>query len=115
MFDDPMFVKPTQRTGPMTRNEFHVLAAKVKEDTKYSSNPNDIVDHPAHKKIVDEGGGVLKFILQDLQKDPWHWFMALYLITGETVIPDEHRGMVAAMTEDWLAWGRENGYLPNKP
>jgi hypothetical protein len=41
--------------------------------------------------------------------------MALYLITGETVIPDEHRGMVQAMTDDWLAWGRENGYLPDKP
>jgi len=99
----------------LTRVDFNRLAAKVKEDTKYSSNPNDIVDHPAHKEIVKAGEVVIKYILQDLQEDPWHWFMALHLITGEFVIKDEHRGMVQAMTDDWLEWGREKGYIPNKP
>ncbi len=106
--DDPV------RTGPMTRNEFHVLAAKIKEDTKYDSGFQGIIDHPAHKEIVAEGGGVLKFILQDMQKDPWHWFMALYLITGEKVIKDEHRGRLTEMTNDWLTWGRENGIIPEE-
>jgi hypothetical protein len=99
----------------MKKVDFLRLKSKVKADTEYSSNPNDIVDHPAHKEIVEAGTSVIKYILQDLQEDPWHWFMALYLITGEVVIKEEHRGMVLAMTEDWLAWGRENEYIPNKP
>ena len=98
----------------MKKVDFLRLASKVKADTQYRSDMNSIVEHPAHKEIVEAGTAVIKYILQDLQIDPWHWFMALYLITGEIVIKEEHRGMVPAMTEDWLAWGRENGYIPNK-
>jgi len=99
----------------MTRVDFNRLAAKVQEDTKYDSGFQGIIDHPAHKEIVEAGEFAIKYILQDLQKDPWHWFMALHLITGEFVIKPEHRGMVQAMTGDWLEWGREKGYIPNKP
>lgn len=99
---------------PINRVDFNRLAAKVKEDTKYDSGFQGILDHPAHKEIVGAGESVIKYILQDLQDDPWHWFMALHLITGEFVIKDEHRGMVQAMTDDWLDWGRENGYIRNK-
>jgi len=99
---------------PINRVDFNRLAAKVKEDTKYDSGFQGILDHPAHKEIVEAGESVIKYILQDLQDDPWHWFMALHLITGEFVIKDEHRGMVQAMTDDWLDWGRENGYIRNK-
>lgn len=98
----------------LTRVKFNELASKVKEDTKYDSGFQSILEHPAHKEIVEAGAPVIKYILQDLQKDPWHWFMALYLITGEVVIKEEHRGILSAMTEDWLEWGREYGYLPNK-
>ena len=99
----------------MTRVNFNRLAAKVKEDTKYDSGFQGIIDHPAHKEIVEAGGIVIKYILQDMQQvDPWHWFMALHLITGEHIIKPEHRGMVQAMTDDWLEWGRENGHIPNK-
>jgi hypothetical protein len=98
----------------MLRVDFNRLAAKVKEDTKYDSGFQSIIDHPAHKEIVEAGESVIKYILQDMQEDTWHWFLALHLITGEIVIKEEHRGMVQAMIDDWLEWGRERGYIPNK-
>lgn len=98
----------------MKRVEFNRIASKIMEDTKYSSRAADIIEHPEHKKLIEAGDVVIKYILQDMQKTPAHWFMTLYLLTGEIVIKEEHRGIVPAMTEDWLAWGRENGYLPNK-
>jgi len=108
--------EPLPPIQPLTRVRFNELASKVREDTKYDSGFQGIIDHPAHQEIVEGGEVAIRHILRDLQNnpDPWHWFMALYLITGETVIKEEHRGMVLAMTEDWLAWGREKGYLPNK-
>lgn len=99
----------------MMRVDFNRLAAKVKADTQYNSDFQSILDHPAHKEIVEAGESVIKYILQDIQVDPWHWFLALHLITGEIIIKPEHRGMVQAMLDDWLEWGREKGYIPNKP
>lgn len=96
----------------MKRVDFNRLASKLKEDFKYSSNMGAMVDHPAHKEIVEAGESVIKLILQDMQKDAWHWFITLWLITGEVVIKEEHRGIVPKMIDDWLEWGRENGYIP---
>ena len=36
---------------PINRVDFNRLAAKVKEDTKYDSGFQGILDHPAHKEI----------------------------------------------------------------
>jgi hypothetical protein len=99
----------------MNRVEFNRIASKIMEDTKYSSRAGDIVDHPDHQKLIEAGDIIIKYILQDIQKEPAHWFLTLYLLTGESVIKEEHRGMVPEMTEDWLEWGREKGYIPNKP
>ena len=101
-----------QPPATLTRVEFNRLASKIMEDTKYSSRAQDIVDHPDHQKILEGGELAIKYILQDIQKEPAHWFMTLYLLTGEIVIKEEHRGIVPKMTEDWVNWGKENGYLP---
>jgi len=106
--DDFIFQPP----AILTRVEFNRIASKIMEDTKYSSNVNDIVNHPEHKKLIEAGDIVIKYILQDIQKEPEHWFLTLYLLTGEIVIKEEHRGIVPKMTEDWVNWGKENGYLP---
>jgi hypothetical protein len=50
-------------------------------------------------------------ILKELQARPDHWFTALRAITGENPVPDEHRGDLRAMADDWLRWGVDAGYL----
>ena len=101
-----------QPPATMTRVEFNRITSKIKEDTKYSSSAQAMVEHPDHQKILDAGDIAIKYLLQDIQKEPDHWFITLFLLTGESVIKEEHRGIVPKMTEDWVNWGKENGYLP---
>ena len=44
-------------------------------------------------------------ILEDLRKQPFHWFWALNAITGEDPIPQSMRGRVREIAGDWITWG----------
>ena len=57
------------------------------------------------------GRDVIPFILQQLERCPDFWFWALRSLTDENPVTQQMRGDVAAMTEAWLNWGREHGYL----
>jgi hypothetical protein len=51
-------------------------------------------------------------ILKDLYENgPNDWFWALTAITDANPISAEMAGNMAAMTEAWLQWGRDAGYL----
>ena len=62
-------------------------------------------------RIIGMGERALPLILEDLRREPDHWFAALHAITGENPIPNEARGRLNAMAGAWLEWGEENGYL----
>ena len=96
----------------LTRVEFNRIAKKIMADTAHCSTAQSIIDHPEHQKIIEAGDIAIKYILQDIQKEPAHWFLTLFLLTGQSAIKEEHRGIVPKMTEDWVNWGKENGYLP---
>lgn len=68
-------------------------------------------DHPAYQAIIDMGMAAVPFILKELQDDPDYWFWALHKITKENPIPPEHEGNLDKMADDWLAWGKERGYI----
>ena len=82
---------------------FHRLAAEWKRDTLIESSMTDIVLHPAYQRIIGLGEPVVPLILQELQREPYHWFWALSAITGEDVAADE--GSIERATELWLRWG----------
>ena len=93
------------------RAEFDRLAAQWKHDTRFHSSSTIIEEHPAYQAIIAMGQDAIPLILADLQQSMDHWFMALRSITGESPVRYEDRGKVSAMTESWLLWGRQHGYI----
>jgi hypothetical protein len=57
------------------------------------------------------GPDAIPLILRELQRRPEHWFWALNAITREDPIDPEYAGNVRKMTQAWLEWGRERGYI----
>lgn len=102
-------------TYPITRqtdlHKFCNLAITWKEETKLSSSIRDIALNQSYLEIIGMGKKALPFIFEDLQIKPTHWFAALRAITGFSPIKRAHRGNIRLMSEDWLKWGEENGYI----
>ena len=90
---------------------FEQLARKWKKETANLSSIQEIILNPAYQRIIGMGPDVIPFILQQLVRCPGFWFWALRCLTGENPVTQQMRGDVAAMTEAWLNWGREHGYL----
>jgi hypothetical protein len=70
-----------------------------------------MVAHPAYQAIIGLGAPVVPLLLQDLAREPAHWFEALKAITGEDPVRPEDWGRVRAMAAAWLAWGRSRGLV----
>jgi hypothetical protein len=98
--------------------KFTELAAQWRQETRHLSLMSDIVMNTAYQKIIGMGTPVVGLILQDLKRQPDHWFWALRSITGENPVEPnddlrsvvDHRGRVGQMADAWLEWGRQNGY-----
>jgi hypothetical protein len=94
-----------------TELRFERLARSWARETENLSSIQEIVLHPAYQRIIGMGPDVVPFILRKLERIPGFWFWALRSLTGANPVTQEMRGDVAAMTEAWLNWGREHGYL----
>jgi hypothetical protein len=70
-----------------------------------------MVAHPAYQAIITLGPPVIPLLLQDLQREPAHWFEALKAITGEDPVAPADWGRIPAMTAAWLSWGRARGLI----
>jgi hypothetical protein len=90
---------------------FLVLAEVWRRETRILSLTTDKSMHPAYQQIIGMGPRVVPLILRELQRRPDHWFWALWAITGEDPVPVEDAGDVEKMTEAWLQFGRERGWL----
>ena len=92
------------------RLEFFRLAAEWKRDTYWDSSVTQKILHPSYQRIIGMGSAAVLWLLESLRAEPDFWFDALTAITGEQPVPLEHAGDMQAMANDWLAWGRRNGY-----
>ncbi len=90
--------------------EFWRLAAQWKHDTYWDSSVTQKILHPCYQQIIGMGPVAVPRILKALSFEPDFWFDALTAITGEQPVPLEHAGDMQAMANDWLEWGRLNGY-----
>ncbi len=95
--------------NPLTR--FFTLKKEWEDNTAHLSSMTKIVMHPAYHQIIGMGQIAIPLILSEMEKNPDHWFWALRSITGEDPVLPVHRGRLKQMTDDWLKWGRENGYI----
>jgi hypothetical protein len=90
---------------------FEELAARWREDTQFHSSPKILFEHPAYQEIIGFGPAVLPLLIKDLEETGSFWFWALKAITNENPVPHIDRGDIPRVTEHWLNWGRERGYL----
>jgi hypothetical protein len=91
--------------------EFHRLAEQWRNETGVFSTVERKAIHPAYQRIIGMGKDAIPLILTEMSQRPGHWFWALRSITGENPVTQEHAGNVAAMTEDWLDWGKTHHYI----
>jgi hypothetical protein len=74
------------------------------------SSFTQMVSHPAYLKIISLGPRVIPLLLQELEREPDHWFLALHVLTGADPVKPESRARVRDMAKDWINWGRAHGY-----
>lgn len=91
--------------------KFETLANQWKENTKFLSSIDSIVNDSSYKQIINMGEDAIPFILEDLSKTSSYWFYALKEISGEDPVDNKYRGQIDKMTEAWISWGRLKAYV----
>ncbi len=90
---------------------FHRLAAEWKEQSHFLSNSAQMAMLRPYQRIIGMGPIAIPLILEELRREPDHWFWALEAITEEDPVPPEARGQVRRMAEAWVRWGEEQGII----
>jgi hypothetical protein len=104
-------VKPVPvQPGETTAERFRRLAATWRAETAYLSSSTALIEHPAYQEIIRLGPEVVPLLLQDLEKEPDHWFWALQVLTGVNPVPAADAGNLDKMAQDWIRWGHAHGY-----
>lgn len=90
---------------------FRALAREWKTEARLASTPTQMFLLPSYQRIIGLGPKVIPAILRDLLREPNHWFWALAALSGENPVNTKDIGNVRAMTQSWLQWGKQQGYL----
>ncbi len=98
-------------TSSLQQDLFGTLAERWRKETQDMSSVTAISMNFSYQRIIGLGDRAVPLILQELQQQPDHWFWALTAITGDDPVPPEHSGDIVKMTEDWLRWGTQRGYI----
>ncbi len=105
------FKAPLSRVKEDLLTKFNDLKKEWEGETRHLSSITAIAMNSAYQQIIGIGLKAVPLILAEMQEKPGHWFWALKSITGADPVPPEQRGRIKQMTETWLRWGREQGYL----
>jgi hypothetical protein len=90
---------------------FRRLAGEWKEQARYLSNNVRMAMLPPYQRIIGLGMPAVPLILEELRREPHHWFWALEAITDEDPVPPEVRGKIGQMAEAWVQWGIRRGLI----
>jgi hypothetical protein len=88
---------------------FHQLVDEWKDETRLLSSIHEMVSHPAYLQIIGMGQEALPLLVNELRREPDHWFVALQAITGTNPIPASASGNMDAMARAWLNWAEKRG------
>src|SRR5688500_4731850 len=94
-----------------TEERFRRLTAEWKQQSGYLSDSRKMAMLRPYQAIIGMGLPVVPLILEELRREPDHWFWALEAITGENPIPEEARGYVEKMAAAWVEWGKREGVI----
>jgi hypothetical protein len=95
--------------GAALRQRFQELVRQWKAATLLLSSITDMAMHPAYQQIIGMGPAALPLLVEELRREPDHWFWALQAITGVNPVPAQDRGDTTSMTQAWLAWTNQQG------
>jgi len=84
------------------RDRFHRLRSQWKEQSRYLSNTAQMSILGPYQRIIGMGTAALPLILDELRREPDHWFWALESITEENPVPPADAGRVQAMAAAWI-------------
>jgi hypothetical protein len=93
------------------RQRFEGLVSQWQEATAFTSSVVEMAMHPAYQQIIGLGPAAIPLLLNELEREPDHWFWALRAIAGENPVPVEDAGRVLKMAAVWVEWGRDRGYI----
>lgn len=91
------------------REKFERLKSEWQEKTEMLSSISKKIKHPAYQEIIAMGEKVIPWILEELEREPGHWFYALSVLSqADPVSAEDNFGQAV---EAWLNWGRRKGYI----
>ena len=96
---------------PDLEQKFRELVAIWQWEVAPLSSSTARVQHPAYREIISLGPAAVPLLLRELEQRPNHWFTALKSLTGIDPVPPSDRGQIGPMTEAWITWGKEHGFL----
>lgn len=102
---------PTTPTRPGVRERFDRLAAQWREESQYMSNTGQMTLLKSYLGIIGIGEPAVPLLLEELKREPNHWFCALESITEEDPVPVEDKGRVERMAAAWVEWGVRRGLV----
>lgn len=82
-----------------------------KEQSRYLSNTAQMAMLRPYQQIIGMGESAVPLILEELRREPDHWFWALESITEENPVPGDDAGRVQAMADAWIRWCIQRGFL----
>ena len=89
---------------------FKRLAEEWRHERPRGVDVAGMVMHPSYQRIIGMGEDAIPLILNELDRQPDHWFWALHSITGANPVPEDCQGNISAMASAWIEWGQRNGY-----
>lgn len=95
-------------------DRFDYLKEAWKSEIWRESSLSKITSNEHYRAIIKLGPSAVPLILQELEKTPGAWFVALRALTkgrGTETIGREFAGDFRKMAECWIKWGRENGEI----
>ena len=105
------FFVPISRESLFPAMKFYRLKSQWEAETAFLSSLSDIAMHPAYQQIIGMGPTAIPLILSEMKIKRGHWFWALKSITGDDPVASSDKGNIKKMTQIWLRWGREQGYI----
>jgi hypothetical protein len=102
---------PPTISSASVEERFRRLAAEWKAEARYLSNTVRMAMLPSYQRIIGLGMPAVPLILEELRREPHHWFWALEAITEANPVSPEALGKTQEMARAWIDWGKQQGFL----
>lgn len=93
------------------KHTFRLLADRWYEETMNLSSIQRMQNNKNFQAIMSMRQFAIPHIFNEIATKGGHWYGALAELTGANPVKEENRGRIEKMKEDWLDWGKKNGWV----